>query len=319
MMLALEDSGSRGPKLVKLKKNIQRRKGGGGNTVVQLHRNKIAQEKRAFTNPTTGVVFELSGPFKGLKKKIKAKKEFRAKKQEVRQQNKLARVSNRQEAKTERQSERQTRKATRLDKRTATQENKLQRKLGKREITAAKQQAKIDKAQSKSAEILNNQEAAEDPQYEEASDQLPEGSYDVEGGDYMVNHEDQGEDNTIDVEFDEVPEEELSDLAAGWIDGILKVAKGAAGGIVNAVAPDSKLGKNLLNIKSKAENSKVGKLVKGVNSVTSKTPSLMAENAELKKRVKSLETQRIIYGAAGTAIGGLAGALIGKALTRKRS
>lgn len=322
----------------------------------------------------------LSGPFKGLKKKLKAKKAFKEKKQNIRQENKLKRVEGRQTSKTGRQEERHLRKDTRLKKRTATQEGKLLKKVGQQDVVAARQASKIRKAdQSNVAPVPEEEQeyanAAIDTEYDEESDALPEGTYDVNGGDYMMSPEDQGgDDSTIDVGYDEVPQEEQlsaggeldlkkvgdfitmvtkgkvnikpvtnvandlllikrdvqlirqavvpgEDLSAGWIDAVFKVAKGAAGGIVNAVAPDSKVGNALLKVKdsktgqavTKLVNSKAGQAVQTAVANQRELVQLRAEASDLRAQNASLKKQRY-YFAAGGAITGY----IGTKLIRSR-
>lgn len=101
------------------------------------------------------------------------------------------------------------------------------------------------------------------------------------------------------------------ELSSGWISAVLKGVKGAAGGVINAAAPDSKLGKSLLNIKdskagqavNKLVNSKTGQTVKSITGVS----QLQAENKMLKDQVASLQKQRYYYAAAGAGSGALLG------------
>jgi hypothetical protein len=320
MRLRLED----GPKRKGFMKKFKPASGGRG------VKGPKGARIRTLYNPATGIAkiirqplkddasaeFGLSGPFKGLKKKMKAKKAVRAKKQEIKQEQKLKRVENKQVAKTARQEKRQTRKATRLDKRTATQENKLQRKLGKREVTAENQAAKIRKAQQKNQEepYEEEAEAAMDPTYDqEESDVYPEGSFDVPGGDPMLSPSDYGQPDTIDVEAEEVTEPS-GELSAGWIDGVIKIAKGVAGGAINAVAPNSKVGNALLKLKdtktgqavTKIVNSKTGQVVKAAVDSGREVQIAKQQLALLQERNKSLTTQRNVLIGTNVASAGLA-------------
>lgn len=340
-----------------------------------------ARAVRTLYNPNTGQTITLSGPFKGLKKKIKAKQDFRSKKQEIKRDNKLQRVSNRQTSKTQRQATKQESKQARIDAKKQKNVNRFNRRSARGEAQVRKinekSDAQIAKIRSKiSPEVEQEQEAATDTEYNEDSDQLPEGSMDYEGGDYMVNPEEQGTEEPEEVEYEET---ELSaggeislkpllefitkvsngkgikavsnvsksvvdlnnlktDLVAlrndvkiirnvlqpdqpqdlsGWIDTVAKVVKGAAGGVVQSVAPGSKTAMALLKIK----DSKVGKAAnKLINSQTGqalkKVVNNNAENTALKLRVKELEQQRIMYSAISGVAGMGTGFLIGKSKRR---
>lgn len=283
MMLELADNGRRGQGSIRTRpkkiKTIYNPKTGIA-TIISM--------------PSSSQPVELSGLFSGLKKKMKGRKELKAKKAEVRQASKLKRFEKRQEAKTGRQEERFKRKDTRLKKRTATQENRLARKVGRKAETEAKSQAKIDKINQSYVD------AAQESTYDESSDSIPDTS-DVTGGDYMMNPNNPEEftayENVDESEFEEEPQGELS--AGGLWGTVANVVKGAAGGIVNAVAPNSKVGNYLLKVK----DSKTGQFVTRAVNAGQEFQLLKNENVNLKLRVKQLQNERLVW-AAGSAVVG---------------
>ena len=282
---------------------------------------------RTLYNPKTGEAViikvkpqpqELSGLFtwflpKSVQERIK-----------IRQDARTQRVRNRQEAKTDRQDTRQKRKQTRIEK--TVQRQKLKKKRLKNKTEDLNKMRNYQEAQ-----------ATYSPEYKEDSDFYPEETFEnVHGADYMIDPEDQGGYDAINVDYEEteeyeeeeVPEEyeELEysgdsggELSAGWIDGVVKVVKGAAGGVINAVAPDSKVGKALLNVKetkageavTKAVNSKTGKAVQKVATAQTEIATLTKQNSLLKAQVSNLKAQRYYYGAGG-ALAGIIGTTLVK-------
>jgi len=306
MRLRLEDNGDN-----PLRQFKQR-----GNKINRMRRNRKARllapkgdgKSYAVYNPQTGVGtvltdgVPLSGLFKGLKKKRKAKKEFRAKKSEVKQANKLKRYENKQVAKTTRQVGRQDRKQRRI--------------VGKQEVQQARRDKKMNKATQREREFQTD---AMEPKYNQGSDQLPEEEFDeVNGGQYAAgaaqmqvlpsedgdfNEQEGGEyseyeevyDNGYDNGYEQQMEEEGVPLN-GWLDTVFD------------------LGKKVVN---KVAGSKAGKAVQQGVINKADYDRIKLEATDLRRRAEELAKQNITYGAVGLAAGVALGFGVAKITSKK--
>ena len=306
MRLVLEDNEGGNPRRRRMRKprGIGRR----GRRGVRLLAPKGDGRQVAVYDPSTGMAtvlndgVPLSGLFKGLKQKRKAKKAFRKKKQAIKQEQKLQRYENRQTAKTARQSGRQDRKMTRIK--------------GKQDVIRARYDKKVNKQTEREREFQTD---AASPQYQEGSDQIPEQIYeDTPGGSYMNQDTDpQGEDVQYD-EYEEVPEGEdyeeyeeaeyvddpyggaMEDNVPmnGWLDTVFKAGKS----VVNKIA-----------------GTQAGQAVKQGVINKADYDRLKSEAALLRQKAEDLQKEKITYGIGGFIAGAAAGVLVTKMATRRRS
>jgi len=302
MRLRLEDNGDN-----PLRQFKQR-----GNKLNRMRRNRKARllapkgdgQNYAVYNPQTGVGtvltdgVPLSGLFKGLKKKVKAKKAFRAKKAEVKQENKLKRYENKQEAKTTRQTGRQDRKQRRI--------------VGKQEVQQARRDKKMNKSTQQEREFENE---AMQPKYNQGSDQLPQEEFDeVNGGQYSAaaaqmqvlpsdegdfNEQEDGEYSEYEEVYDNGYEQQMEEEGVplnGWLDTVFD------------------LGKKVVN---KVSGSKAGKAVQQGVINRADYDRIKLEATDLRRRAEELAKQNITYGAVGLAAGVALGFGVAKITSKK--
>jgi hypothetical protein len=249
---------------------------------------------RTLYNPETGegVVIEGDGLGRGLFSRLKQRRK-------IRQDNKTERITARQEHKTGRQGKRQERKDTRLDKRTARQESGKIKVIGKRAVVQARQQEKIDSATAK-------QQAAKQPSFDGAeSDNIDQEVFDnTNGGQY----ETQGQDETQDVEYDDVTDQEEQGAYDNQSDdGTLYDGGVPLNGWVDTVF---NVGKNLLT------KTKTGQAVQQIAVNQADYNRMKQENDSLKKELDDMKNQSLIYGGGGLVAGIAGGMLLSKVLNK---
>jgi|SRR6478752_1670025 len=238
---------------------------------------------RTIYDSKTGMAYiiEPNTPMAGKNRRAirKVKKEAKKTKKMAKVQGKANRVVNREQKKTER-------KANKREVKVQKQNKKLIKVKGKQDIIRSRQQSKIDKYA----------EGTMSPEFEpQQVDALPNETYEnTPGGDYMVDSEMYYPDpEYVDTDYEEVTDDEqLEDgLSFGFIPGLIK---GAA------------------NLITKATDSKAGQAVSKVAGDAKELQKLRVENAALKGQQSSLQTQRWIFAAGGTAAGLAIGYFVGK-------
>lgn len=300
MRLLLEDNGENPNRTRRQPRIRQRRR-------VRLLAPKANNKSYAIYNSQTGVGavltdgVPLSGLFKGLKKKVKAKKAFRAKKAEVKQANKMQRYENKQAAKTARQTGRQDRKQRRI--------------VGKQEVQQARRDKKMNKSTQEEREFQTD---AMQPKYNQGSDQLPQEEFDEVNGGQFESREAQmqvlpsDEEDFNEQEGDYSDFEEVDDNAYGNNFEQMEEDGTPLNGWLDTVFD---LGKKVVN---KVAGSKAGKAVQ--QSVVNKADydRIKLEASDLRRRAEELAKQNITYGAVGLAAGVALGFGVAKITSKKR-
>ena len=269
-----------------------------------------------------------------------AKKAAKQQRKVVRQQQKTARKVMRQERRSDRVQQKGERKSAKRAVKTARKEKNLIRVQGKQEIIRQRQQNKLDRMNAQQEEALNNiQGGSFSPDFDGSqSDVIPQGYYDVPGGDYTGMSPDtyNSYPDVIDTDYEEVdsdiPQDEYEedynepDDSEYYQQDYMPDDGGYDNTGIYPQMYDNGLSMPFLipavtgfvkKIGQKIKKAESGKVAQAVTKGTSKyneIVNLQRENSSLKAQLEGEKKNKYIYGGAGTGIGLLTGFLLSKAL-----
>lgn len=246
-------------------------------------------------NSVTGEPVQLLASKATRKAKKEAKKEVKM----ARIDNKKARKVNRQTSKTQRQTTKQVKKQTRRDVGVERQNKNMLKVKGREEVNRTRQQAKIDKHQSKSDKINSGSDSSDntDSNIDPNQNAMPNDVYnDVPGGDYMTPDTDESyypESDTVDTDYQEVTYDQPME------DGIWGTLIKGAGQIIQKVS-----------------SSQAGQAVQNVATAQQQINQLRVVNSDLKNQVAAAKNKSLLYAGAGFLGGAVTGYVIAKSIKK---